>query len=622
LWHISCIPDSQGKFFPLCREQTAALPAHHEVPPGLLCGGVGKRVRTMAVNTSPNASVSISWQAIALMAVAVALVVVVRATGPSDLNQVDQPLQAAYVADILANGHYIVQFDQQGRVATKPPLYNWLAASLIRVRGKPSEFILKFPSVLAALGTLIVTFLLAGLWLGPWTALAAALILASGHHFFKMAYLARTDMLLCFWIILSLYAFERSRADGGPSIWNLLFWIIQAMATLTKGPPGPALVHVYVLGRLALERDLRGYLRLGAWWGIPLWTALSLAWFLPALQQGGEPFVERVLKGEILFRLWGTGPRAGELQPFYAFFPWFVARFLPWSLLATIALLRRGKSCPLRTQSPLMPPALWLGSMMILLSLIPSKRADWLMPVYPAGAILAAHLFRQISNPPEGPPERVIRCTRLLFLLVAALMASAGVLFLSIFALSSIHPPATALLGTIAWQASPWIAFAAGALLLWGGGAAWTGMRRLMPRLALGGFLTGLLALNLIYYHVVATPAVTLDGDELQQFMTQVRETIPPGEKVLFGTTRTPTQFFLLSNQLYADSENIIRSVSRGRPFWLVMRLRELQYLERGRGVSFDIVLVSNYLEYDEARLALARWPSREHSVRPGQHQE
>ncbi len=546
------------------------------------------------------------WRAIALIAASLILVLAVRTTGPSDLNEVDQPLQAAYVSDILANGHYIVQFDHQGRVATKPPLYSWTAASLIRIWGRPSEFVLKFPSVIAAFGTLLLTFLLASLWLEPRTALTAALMLASGHHFFKMAYLARTDMLLCFWVLFSIYAFERSRSPGGTLKWKFLFWIIQALATLTKGPAGPALVHVYVLGRMLLERDLRGYLRLGALWGIPIWLGISLAWLLPALQQGGAPFVERVLRGEILFRLQGTGPRARELQPFYAFFPWFIARFLPWSLLAVAALFRRGQSSPLRAQSPLMPAALWLGTMMVLLSLIPSKRADWLMPVYPAGAILAAEIFQQISEKPAG---RFARYTRSLFLFISALLIGTGALFLFIFTFSPALPPMAAPVVTIMERALPMIALATGTLLLWGGGAAWMGMRRLMPRLALVGFLVGLLVLNLTYYHAIATPAVTRDGDELKHFMARVSETIPPGEKVLFGPTRTPAQFFLLRNQRRADAENIIRSIGQGLPFWLMMRLRDLQDLQKNRGLSFDILLVSEYLEYDEARLALARWP-------------
>jgi len=551
----------------------------------------------------------LQWRAIALMAAAVMAATAIRATGPSDLNEVDQPLQAAYVADILANGHYFVQWDHQGRVATKPPLYNWIAAALIRVAGGPSEFVLKLPSIIAAFGTLILTFLLALRWLDPWAAIAAPLMLASGHHFFKMAYLARTDMLLCFWVVSSIYAFERCRAcKGHTGKWNALFWFSQALAVLTKGPAGLALVHVYVLGRLAVDRNMRGYFRLGPLWGIPLMAGVSLAWLLPAIYQGGEPFIERVLKGEILFRLMGTGPRARELQPVYSFFAWFIARFLPWSLLAVAAVLRRGDPSPLRRRSPLMPAALWLGAMLVMLSLIPSKRSDWLMPVYPAGAILAACLFRHISVVGVKASGQVVKYSRALFLILSWLFAVCGLLSLFFLAVSPDLQHLAAPASSILRRASPLISLTAGVLLILSGGMSWIGMRRFRPNMALAGFLAGLLALNLIYYHTITTPAVTHDGDKLKQFMAKAKGMIPPGEKVVFGSTRTPAQFFLLRNQKPAEAEIIIQRVSRGEPFWLLMRLQELQDLTKAYSIEFDIRLVSEYLEYDKARLTLARW--------------
>lgn len=547
------------------------------------------------------------------MAAAVMAVVAVRASGPSDLNEVDQPLQAAYVADILANGHYFVQWDHQGRIATKPPLYNWIAAGLIYLSGAPCEFVLKLPSVLAAFGTLLLTFLLARRWLEPWAALSAPLILASGHHFFKMAYLARTDMLFCFWVVLSIYAFERCRpGEGSEKTWKDIFWVAQGLAILTKGLAGPALVHVYVLARLAVERDLRGYLRLGALRGIPLLAVMSAAWLMPALYQAGDEFVERVLKGEILFRLKGAGPRARELQPFYAFLPWFIARFLPWSLLAVVALLQRGTLSPLRPRSPLLPAVLWLGAMMALLSFVPSKRPDWLMPLYPAGAILAAWLFQQVVG--KKSSGLVIRSAEALLLFLSWLLAGCGLLIAALLAapsyLSLTGPPTLEAIR----RAHPGMALIAGVLLLLAGGAAWMGMRRLRPNMALAGFLAGLLALNILYYHAITPAAVSRDGDELKQFAARAREIICgagfpacPAEKILFGPTRTPVQFFLLKNQRSMDEKSIIERMRRGEPFWLLMRHQELKELARARDITLEILLVSEYLEYDEDRLALAR---------------
>jgi len=47
---------------------------------------------------------------------------------PNNLDNRDQALQGLYVLDIFYNGNYILQTAHQEIPASKPPLYNWLAA--------------------------------------------------------------------------------------------------------------------------------------------------------------------------------------------------------------------------------------------------------------------------------------------------------------------------------------------------------------------------------------------------------------------------------------------------------------------------------------------------------------
>src|SRR3954468_12683817 len=85
-----------------------------------------------------------------LLALAFALVLLIRFTAATDLATGDQPLQVAYVRDVVANGNWIVQHLPDGTPAANPPLYNWLAAISVHAFGD-SEFALKLPSILAAL---------------------------------------------------------------------------------------------------------------------------------------------------------------------------------------------------------------------------------------------------------------------------------------------------------------------------------------------------------------------------------------------------------------------------------------------------------------------------------------
>ena len=50
-----------------------------------------------------------------------------RVDDPSNLMDNDQQRPAAYAMDVAVNGQWIVQHDDSGDVASKPPLYPWLA---------------------------------------------------------------------------------------------------------------------------------------------------------------------------------------------------------------------------------------------------------------------------------------------------------------------------------------------------------------------------------------------------------------------------------------------------------------------------------------------------------------
>ncbi|MEE9608696.1 MAG: hypothetical protein V3U03_13225, partial [Myxococcota bacterium] len=67
--------------------------------------------------------------------------VAARVSGPSDLWDQTQPRTVSYTTDILVNGgsHWILPMEPGRRPATKPPLYNWMAAPAVKLLGFPSE---------------------------------------------------------------------------------------------------------------------------------------------------------------------------------------------------------------------------------------------------------------------------------------------------------------------------------------------------------------------------------------------------------------------------------------------------------------------------------------------------
>src|SRR5688572_23431086 len=89
------------------------------------------------------------WRAalpwLSLLALAWALFA--RLSGPSDIWNQTQPRTMSYTTDMLITGgdHWLLPADSSGLRATKPPMYNWLAAPMVALLGFPSEPAHKFP---------------------------------------------------------------------------------------------------------------------------------------------------------------------------------------------------------------------------------------------------------------------------------------------------------------------------------------------------------------------------------------------------------------------------------------------------------------------------------------------
>src|SRR4051812_34727268 len=97
----------------------------------------------------------------------------------------------------------------------KPPLLHWLLVISAKVCGGFSEASARFPSVLAALGIVLLMTQLARRWFGARVALFSALVLSTTVHFITYARLAEAEMLLAFFIVLALFLFARLQAIGG-----------------------------------------------------------------------------------------------------------------------------------------------------------------------------------------------------------------------------------------------------------------------------------------------------------------------------------------------------------------------------------------------------------------------
>ena len=351
------------------------------------------------------------------LAATVALVLL-RLTGPGDLWDQTQPRTIAYTSDMAVRGGeaWILAKDSDGVPATKPPLFNWLAVPGAWTFGTHLDWVHKLPSLAALLVTIAVVVRL-GERIRPSLGWFAATMLVACPGAWKLAYLARPDMVLTACLTVSWGAAAvaltspREVAERCRPGLAVAFWLGAILAAWTKGPPAVFAPIGAVAACLVVHRSIQPLRRLGFAWGSLAFLLLGPLWLLAAWRIDPEHAFRTLWLDEIALRAVGEGeghepvvlPGIVETaidSPFY-----FVTRFAPWSILAILgglALLDRRDDAERSGSDRLarwrrvdggtlvMQAAIFAALVVFAFALSRGKRADYLLPAYPAAALVAA----------------------------------------------------------------------------------------------------------------------------------------------------------------------------------------------------------------------------------------
>ncbi len=185
--------------------------------------------------------------------------------------------------------------------------------------------------------------------------------------------------------MIAFYLAWETRRTG----WLVLAWTLTGVAALTKGPVGLALpLFTNLAYAFAMRRPVRFLLHplaLGAF------VLVVAPWFVAVTVRHPEfpsyafliETFERVTTG----RMQRTGP------PYY-FVVLLVLGTMPWSLFAITGWRRWATAWRERsTQTGIAYLVLWIVVPTVLFTLSQSKRPGYILPVFPAVALLCAHGF-------------------------------------------------------------------------------------------------------------------------------------------------------------------------------------------------------------------------------------
>ena len=352
----------------------------------------------------------------------------VTCLGLRDLWFPNEPNVAQTALAMYLSGDWVVPRRMGAVWVDYPPLIYWAGSVSSTILGGMSEVSLRLPSALGAIVLSLVTCYTGSRWFGPSAGLWAGFVLLTFPQFALQAIGYRPDMLFSLFIGAGLLVY--ASGTGAEPSWKprVAGFVLFGLAMLTKGPLGLLLPGLVLCLWHGARREWRPLVALAPLGLVSL--ALYLAWFVACAWQMGA--------GNILEELWlqnaarfASGSR-GHARPLYYYAVNIWHDMAPWSLLLPLALwsIYRGKAWRDSRHQLLL---WWFGVFFVFLSVAATKRQLYLLPAYPAAALLIGHWVAamvgggaDLTAPERRLAKVVVTATGSLLVLVGAALLAAG----------------------------------------------------------------------------------------------------------------------------------------------------------------------------------------------------
>ncbi|WP_296948990.1 glycosyltransferase family 39 protein [uncultured Massilia sp.] len=383
-------------------------------------------------------------------------VVLLGVLGVRTLVPADEGRYAEMAREMFASGDWITTRLNGIKYFEKPPLQTWMNALTFTLFGVGDWQARLWTGLCGLLGVALTGYAGARVF-NARVGFYAALVLGSSVYWVAGSQANSLDMGLAGMMTISLCALLLAQRDGATPAqnrhWMLACWVAMALAVLSKGLVGLVLPGGVLVVYTLVARDWGVWRRLHLAKGLLLFLLVAAPWFvLVGLKNPEQPhffFIHEHLDRFLL----KEHNREGA---WWFFLPLLAVGSLPWLGILAQSLVHGARRAPDDAGATFRPRLLllvWVVFIMLFFSKSSSKLPGYIIPVFPALALLAAHYLD------VGPR----RCR----MLAAGSIALLGVVFLALVPFMerlARRPGEDALYA--AWQ--PWV-LATGLVLLVGG---------------------------------------------------------------------------------------------------------------------------------------------------------
>ncbi len=350
----------------------------------------------------------------ALAILSAGLALFLHRLGTAEICGANEAVEALAVQRMVERGQLLFPVESGGQPMYKPPLFHWSATAIDRLFGlsKVTEFNLRLAAATYALAGVGLTMAFALTELGPSNALLCGLILLASYQYVSQARFGRVDMTLAFFETLALFLFlwwvpDRPRAvaredPGGEKRREWARWLLAGAlgcAVLAKGPVG-ALLPLLAIGLWSVVAKRAGLARRLITPGpAALTVGIASSWYAACLIGRHYGVLGLQLGAENFGRFFGAlgrmpswyyaGPLLLNSVPLSLLVPFAVFRGLRAQALASATATDDDRASEKASRAAQLLAIFWLLSV-IFFSLAAYKRKAYLLPLWPAAAVLVA----------------------------------------------------------------------------------------------------------------------------------------------------------------------------------------------------------------------------------------
>ena len=301
-----------------------------------------------------------------------------------------EPNYAQIAHEVVARGSWLQLHLNGEPYYRKPPAFFWLQALCMKAFGLRTMSA-RLPSVVLGIGGLVLCYLTASkLGIKP---LIPSLVLATAWGYNAAAQRTSIDATLSFFVLLSFYLYLSSSGSERRQVGYLAgFAAAVAAAVLAKGPVALLLIALAIFPYLAWRRRWQEFFHY-KWAVIVLVVAaVSLAWLLAVASRAGTKFLDVIIGREVVTRLSGDW----EVEsPWFRYVLTFPVFFLPWFPYLPFAVVRSWK----RRSEGSFQALVWFAASFLALSAIPARSDRYLIPLYPAAALIVGAYLSEKDSP-------------------------------------------------------------------------------------------------------------------------------------------------------------------------------------------------------------------------------